>query len=137
MKSRIVRQLSLLALALLALLAVARSLVIVDQTESVFITEFGRPIRLIEQPGLHFKWPHQSARAFDRRLAARHASCPRDADPRQEEPRDRLVRELANRRRRPISANRAARFPTLGRDWKTWPRRCWRPSWAFTISRDW
>ena len=23
---------------------------------------------MIEQPGLHFKWPHQSARAFDRRL---------------------------------------------------------------------
>ena len=43
-------------------------LVIVDQTESVFITEFGRPVRLIEQPGLHFKWPHQTARAFDRRL---------------------------------------------------------------------
>ena len=41
---------------------------IVDQTESVFVTEFGRPVRLIEQPGLHFKWPHQSARAFDRRL---------------------------------------------------------------------
>ena len=41
---------------------------IVDQTESVYVTEFGRPIRLIEQPGLHFKWPYQSARAFDRRL---------------------------------------------------------------------
>jgi modulator of FtsH protease HflC len=68
MKSRITRQFSLLALALLALLAIARSLVIVDQTESVFVTEFGRPIRLIEQPGLHFKWAHQSARAFDRRL---------------------------------------------------------------------
>ena len=49
-------------------LAIARSLVIVDQTESVFVTEFGRPVRLIEQPGLHFKWPFQSARAFDRRL---------------------------------------------------------------------
>ena len=45
-----------------------RSFVIVDQTESVYVTEFGRPVRLIEQPGLHFKWPHQSARAFDRRL---------------------------------------------------------------------
>jgi membrane protease subunit HflC len=56
------------ALILLILLAVARSFVIVDQTESSYITEFGRPVRLIEQPGLHFKWPFQSARAFDRRL---------------------------------------------------------------------
>lgn len=62
------RRVFLLATALLALLAIVRSPVIVDQTESVFITEFGRPVRLIEQPGLHFKWPHQTARAFDRRL---------------------------------------------------------------------
>ena len=54
--------------ALLVSVALLRSIVIVDQTESVFVTEFGRPVRLIEQPGLHFKWPHQSARAFDRRL---------------------------------------------------------------------
>jgi membrane protease subunit HflC len=42
--------------------------VIVDQTEAVYITEFGRPVRLIERPGLHGKWPHQSRRGFDRRL---------------------------------------------------------------------
>ncbi|MFO0950314.1 MAG: protease modulator HflC [Isosphaeraceae bacterium] len=56
-------------LALLVLLAALgwRSAVVVDQTESVYVTEFGRPVRLIEEPGLHFKWPHQSARAFDRR----------------------------------------------------------------------
>ena len=59
---------SCVTFALLCLLAITRSLVIVDQTESVFITEFGRPVRLIERPGLHFKWPYQSARAFDRRL---------------------------------------------------------------------
>ena len=29
----------------------AATVVIVDQTESVFVTEFGRPVRLIEQPG--------------------------------------------------------------------------------------
>src|SRR6516165_9706395 len=55
-------------LALLSLLAIVRAIVIVDQTESVYVTEFGRPVRLIERPGLHFKWPFQSARAFDRRL---------------------------------------------------------------------
>jgi len=58
----------IIGLSLLALLAILRSFVIVDQTESTYVTEFGRPVRLIERPGLHFKWPYQSARAFDRRL---------------------------------------------------------------------
>jgi modulator of FtsH protease HflC len=52
----------------LAIVAVARTLVIVDQTEAVYVTEFGRPVRLIEAPGLHFKRPWQSRRGFDRRL---------------------------------------------------------------------
>ncbi len=58
----------LIGLLLVALFAAMRSLVIVDQTESVIVTEFGRPVRLFERPGLHFKWPYQSARSFDRRL---------------------------------------------------------------------
>jgi modulator of FtsH protease HflC len=68
MKLRVYHRVIIAALALAGLLALARSLLIVDQTESVFVTEFGRPVRLIELPGLYFKWPHQSARAFDRRL---------------------------------------------------------------------
>jgi membrane protease subunit HflC len=52
---------------ILALVAV-RSVVIVDQAEVVYITEFGRPIRLLDEPGLYAKWPHQSRRGFDRRL---------------------------------------------------------------------
>lgn len=57
-----------LAIGILALAALARSIVIVDQAETVYITEFGRPVRLIGEPGLHWKWPHQSRRGFDRRL---------------------------------------------------------------------
>jgi modulator of FtsH protease HflC len=57
-----------IALPLCAVLAAARSIVIVDQTESAIITEFGRPVRSLEQPGLYFKWPYQSSRFFDRRL---------------------------------------------------------------------
>jgi membrane protease subunit HflC len=68
MNLRVTRRISVSALIFLALVTVVRSFVIVDQTESVYITEFGRPVRLIEQPGLHLKWPYQSARAFDRRL---------------------------------------------------------------------
>jgi membrane protease subunit HflC len=50
------------------LIALARSPVIVDQTEAVYVTEFGRSVRLIDKPGLYVKWPYQSARAFDKRL---------------------------------------------------------------------
>ena len=57
-----------IAVGVLALVAAARSVVIVDQTEAVYVTEFGRPVRLIDEPGLHWKWPHQSRRGFDRRL---------------------------------------------------------------------
>lgn len=44
------------------------SVVVVDQTESVYITEFGRSVRLISKPGLYFKKPYQSATSFDNRL---------------------------------------------------------------------
>src|SRR5262249_41513332 len=53
---------------ILALIAVVRSLVIVDQTEAVYVTRFGRPVRLIDEPGLHWKLPFESRRGFDKRL---------------------------------------------------------------------
>lgn len=59
--------LGLLVVVALGVVA-ARCLVIVDQTEVVYVTEFGRPVRLIEEPGLHFKRPYQSRRGFDKRL---------------------------------------------------------------------
>jgi membrane protease subunit HflC len=55
-------------LATAAAIALARTVVIVDQGESAHVTAFGRPVRLIEEAGLHFKWPHQGVRPFDRRL---------------------------------------------------------------------
>jgi modulator of FtsH protease HflC len=55
------------AVAIAAIL-LTRAVVIVDQSEAAFVTEFGRPVRLIEQAGLHFKWPHQGVRSFDLRL---------------------------------------------------------------------
>ncbi len=62
------RTLWIFGILTLAIVAAARTLVIVDQTEAVYVTEFGRPVRLIEAPGLHFKRPWQSRRGFDRRL---------------------------------------------------------------------
>ncbi len=60
-------QLGLLVVGL-AVVALIRIVVIVDQTESAYVTEFGKPVRLLNEPGLHFKWPHQSRRGFDKRL---------------------------------------------------------------------
>ena len=61
-------RLALATLTILVVVAVVRSIVIVDQTETAFVTAFGRPVRLIEEAGLHFKWPHEGVRSFDRRL---------------------------------------------------------------------
>jgi membrane protease subunit HflC len=41
----------------------------VQQTEQVLVTQFGKPVRVISQPGLHAKIPFiQSINSFDRRL---------------------------------------------------------------------
>src|SRR5947209_10035207 len=74
-----------LVLGLAAVAAVARSVVIVDQAEAVYVTEFGRSVRLIDEPGLHWKWPYQSRRGFDKRLQL-------DAPP----PREMLTRDKKN-----------------------------------------
>ena len=54
-----------LILAIATLVALARSVLIVDQAEAVYVTEFGRSVRLIDEPGLHWKWPYQSRRGQD------------------------------------------------------------------------
>jgi membrane protease subunit HflC len=56
------------ALIVIVLLGVS-SLFTVDQTEQVLITQFGRPVRVISDPGLHAKLPFvQTVISFDRRL---------------------------------------------------------------------
>ena len=62
------------AIALIALLVVLAifansSLFTVDQTEQVLITQFGNPVRVTTQPGLHVKTPFvQTVIPFDKRL---------------------------------------------------------------------
>lgn len=59
------------ALAALIVLVglVSSSLFIVEQTDQALVTQFGKPVRVIEQPGLHTKIPFmQSVISFDRRL---------------------------------------------------------------------
>ncbi|MBV9653812.1 MAG: protease modulator HflC [Acetobacteraceae bacterium] len=65
------RRLAIPAAALAAVLiaAAALSLFTVQQTEQVLITQFGRPVRVIEVPGLHVRLPLvQTVIPFDRRL---------------------------------------------------------------------
>src|SRR3954447_2933811 len=63
-----------LALTLLAIGTVIalRSWVVVDETQFVVVTEFGRIVAIhgdqADEAGLHGKWPWQSATAIDRRL---------------------------------------------------------------------
>jgi len=71
------RNIFLIVVGLGLLIAGALSVVVVDQTESVYITEFGRSVRLIDKPGLSFKWPYQSRRSFDKRLQL-DAPAPRE-----------------------------------------------------------
>lgn len=57
------------ALLVVAFIAAALSLFTIDQTEQALITQFGRPVRVIEVPGLHTKIPLvQTVIDFDRRL---------------------------------------------------------------------
>jgi modulator of FtsH protease HflC len=58
----------ILVAAIVVVAALVRSLVFVDETEVVIITQFGRPVRTLETAGLALKAPYQSAWRVDRRL---------------------------------------------------------------------
>ncbi|MBX6741633.1 MAG: protease modulator HflC [Acetobacteraceae bacterium] len=54
---------------LVLFLAAVSSLFAVQQTQQVLITQFGEPIRMVREPGLHWKLPFiQTVISFDRRL---------------------------------------------------------------------
>jgi modulator of FtsH protease HflC len=52
----------------LAGIATYRSVLFVDETEFVIVTQFGRPVATLRQAGLALKLPYQSALRIDRRL---------------------------------------------------------------------
>lgn len=49
-------------------IVIVRTIFFVDESQYVYVTQFGQPIRFISRPGLQAKWPYQSVRRFDRRL---------------------------------------------------------------------
>lgn len=68
----------LVLLIILAIFAFNVSTVIVDETKQVVITEFGRPVKVIDKPGLYFKTPFiQSVTSFEKRLLE-YDSAPTD-----------------------------------------------------------
>ncbi|MBL7060159.1 MAG: protease modulator HflC, partial [Candidatus Marinimicrobia bacterium] len=60
----------IIALIVLAILVIFSTVFIVDTTEQVVILQFGKPVRTIKSPGLHFKLPApiQNSVVFDNRL---------------------------------------------------------------------
>jgi membrane protease subunit HflC len=66
------RKLFLSAVVLGIAVAAYRSVLFVDETETVIVTQFGDPVRTLNdtlhEAGLHFKPPYQSAIRVDRRL---------------------------------------------------------------------
>ncbi|MBC8871998.1 MAG: protease modulator HflC [Planctomycetes bacterium] len=67
-RGRFWRGLCILLLLGLGVFVLARTAFFVDETEYVYVTQFGEPIRLYTDAGLGVKWPYQSLRRFDRRL---------------------------------------------------------------------
>lgn len=62
---------TLLVILVAALLAVAgASAFVVDQRQQALVLQFGNPLRVVTEPGLHFKlpWPINNVETFDRRL---------------------------------------------------------------------
>jgi modulator of FtsH protease HflC len=60
---------ALIAILVVLFIVVDSSLFTVDQNEQVLITQFGQPVRVIKDPGLHGKTPFvQSVITFDKRL---------------------------------------------------------------------
>ncbi len=63
------RMIALVAVLAVGFVTAASTLFTVQQTQQVLITQFGQPIRVINEPGLHYKIPFiQSVITFDRRL---------------------------------------------------------------------
>ena len=60
----------IIALVILLSIVFFSTVFIVDVTEQVVILQFGKPIKTIKEPGLHFKLPipFQNAVVFDNRL---------------------------------------------------------------------
>ena len=67
------KQMSLLILLVAAIFVGNMSTFIVNQREQALVLQFGKPQRVVQQPGLHFRLPWQSVTFFDKRLLLQDA----------------------------------------------------------------
>ena len=54
--------------SVLAVVILRFCLFVVGRAEYALVTEFGRPVQVVDKPGIWFKLPYRSVRLFDRRL---------------------------------------------------------------------
>jgi membrane protease subunit HflC len=66
MSSRVLAAIS--AAVVVVLILAYSSVFIVEQIEQALVLQFGKPIRLVSDPGLHFKLPWQEVVDYDRRI---------------------------------------------------------------------
>ena len=65
----ITRSLALIGgIAVVVLILIYTTFFTVRQTEIALVLEFGKPIRVIDKPGLQFKLPYQNVVSYDRRI---------------------------------------------------------------------
>ena len=64
------RRTAVVAVAAVAMLFGSLCLFTVDAAQYAVVTEFGKPVQVITEPGLSFKLPYQSVHTFDRRVFA-------------------------------------------------------------------
>ncbi len=62
------KRLVLLALAAVAVGLIPFCLFTVDQADDAVVTQFGKPVQVLTEPGLGLKYPFQSVNSFDHRL---------------------------------------------------------------------
>jgi len=68
MRERTRKFLTIVALALVALTLLYRTVFTIGETQFAIVTQFGKPIRTITTAGLKLKWPWQSLLSFEKRL---------------------------------------------------------------------
>ncbi len=62
------KQTSLIILLALIAGVINMSAFVVDQRKQALVLQFGNPKQMVSEAGLHWKWPWQSVKLFDRRL---------------------------------------------------------------------
>ena len=86
-------------------IATFMSLYTVNMREQALVIQFGEPIKVIEDPGLHFKWPWRSVTYFDKRVLDYDARTVEVPDPGFVHDLDAMAEAITDRTREIFIAN--------------------------------